>query len=48
MRDPREGSNTDYGAIVGGTALSTVPMVILFLLPRRQFIAGLPAGATKG
>ncbi|MFI1092515.1 carbohydrate ABC transporter permease [Streptomyces sp. NPDC020917] len=41
-------SNTDYGAIVAGTALSTVPMMILFLVLQRQFIAGLLAGATKG
>ena len=41
-------SNTDYGAILSGTALSTVPMMILFLVLQKQFISGLLAGATKG
>ncbi|MFJ6138850.1 carbohydrate ABC transporter permease [Kitasatospora sp. NPDC092286] len=41
-------SNTDYGAILAGTALSTLPMMVLFLVLQRQFISGLLAGATKG
>ncbi|MCZ9880270.1 carbohydrate ABC transporter permease [Arthrobacter sp. B2a2-09] len=41
-------ANTDYGAILMGTAVSTVPMMILFVVLQRQFISGLLAGATKG
>ncbi|MEV6978952.1 carbohydrate ABC transporter permease [Kitasatospora sp. NPDC093806] len=41
-------TNTDYGAILVGTALSTLPMMVLFLVLQRQFISGLLAGATKG
>ncbi|MEV7023266.1 carbohydrate ABC transporter permease [Kitasatospora sp. NPDC093558] len=41
-------STTDYGAILSGTALSTLPMMVLFLVLQRQFISGLLAGATKG
>ncbi|MFE2415139.1 carbohydrate ABC transporter permease [Kitasatospora sp. NPDC059408] len=41
-------STTDYGAILTGTALSTLPMMVLFLVLQRQFISGLLAGATKG
>jgi len=41
-------ANTDYGAILMGTAVSTVPMMILFLVLQKQFISGLLAGATKG
>jgi len=41
-------SNTDYGAILSGTTISTVPMMILFLVLQKQFISGLLAGATKG
>ncbi|MFD0346537.1 carbohydrate ABC transporter permease [Kitasatospora aburaviensis] len=41
-------ASTDYGAILAGTALSTVPMMVLFLVLQRQFISGLLAGATKG
>ncbi|MGW6916314.1 carbohydrate ABC transporter permease [Kitasatospora sp. NPDC054939] len=41
-------ADTDYGAILAGTALSTVPLMVLFLVLQRQFISGLLAGATKG
>lgn len=41
-------STTDYGAILAGTAVSTLPMMVLFLALQRQFISGLLAGATKG
>ncbi|MFE7191904.1 carbohydrate ABC transporter permease [Kitasatospora sp. NPDC057541] len=41
-------TNTDYGPILAGTALSTLPMMVLFLVLQRQFISGLLAGATKG
>ncbi|MFF8771854.1 carbohydrate ABC transporter permease [Kitasatospora sp. NPDC015120] len=41
-------TNTDYGLILAGTALSTLPMMVLFLVLQRQFISGLLAGATKG
>ncbi|MFI6156855.1 carbohydrate ABC transporter permease [Kitasatospora sp. NPDC051170] len=39
---------TDFGAILAGTAISTLPMMVLFLVLQRQFISGLLAGATKG
>ena len=41
-------SSTDYGAILAGTAVSALPMMVLFLALQRQFISGLLAGATKG
>ncbi|MER7701961.1 carbohydrate ABC transporter permease [Kitasatospora sp. NPDC097605] len=41
-------SDTDYGLLLAGTALSTLPMMVLFLVLQRQFISGLLAGATKG
>ncbi|MBP0449086.1 carbohydrate ABC transporter permease [Kitasatospora sp. RG8] len=41
-------ATTDYGAILAGTAVSTLPMMVLFLVLQRQFISGLLAGATKG
>lgn len=36
-----------YGTIMAGSFLSTVPMVAFFLMMQRQFIAGLTAGAVK-
>ncbi|WP_181785786.1 carbohydrate ABC transporter permease [Streptomyces phytophilus] len=41
-------TSTDYGAILAGTAVSALPMMVLFLVLQRQFISGLLAGATKG
>ncbi|MET9336469.1 carbohydrate ABC transporter permease [Nonomuraea sp. NPDC003804] len=41
-------AQTDFGQIMVGTAISSLPMMILFLILQRQFISGLLAGATKG
>lgn len=38
----------DYGAMMAGTLLSIVPVVVLFFALQREFIAGLTAGAVKG
>jgi ABC-type glycerol-3-phosphate transport system permease component len=37
-----------YGALMAGTLLSILPVVILFLLLQKEFVAGLTAGAVKG
>lgn len=43
-----QGANdTDYGAILAGTAVAAIPMAILFLLLQRHFVSGLLAGAVK-
>jgi len=39
---------TDYGLLMAGTAVSIAPVVGLFLLLQKDFIAGLTAGAIKG
>ncbi|MFI5335998.1 MAG: carbohydrate ABC transporter permease [Opitutales bacterium] len=38
----------DYGLIMAGTILSISPVMCLFLLLQREFIAGLTGGAVKG
>nr|WP_206069031.1 carbohydrate ABC transporter permease [Nonomuraea sp. FMUSA5-5] len=38
----------DWGAIMAGSTLMTVPVVIFFLLVQRRMVAGLTAGAVKG
>jgi ABC-type glycerol-3-phosphate transport system permease component len=38
----------EYGAIMAGSFLSTVPIIIIFLLAQRRFIEALTAGAVKG
>ncbi len=40
--------NQQYGALMAGTLLSIVPVIALFLLLQKEFIAGLTAGAVKG
>jgi multiple sugar transport system permease protein len=38
----------DYGLLMAGTLLSVLPVVVLFLMLQREFIAGLTSGAVKG
>ena len=38
----------EYGAVMAGSFLSTVPIVILFLIMQRRFIEGITRGALKG
>jgi len=39
---------TEYGLIMAGTLVAVFPVLVLFLMLQRDFIAGLPAGAVKG
>lgn len=39
---------TQYGVLMAGTLLSIVPVVVLFFVLQRDFIAGLTSGAVKG
>lgn len=38
----------EYGSLMAGTLLSIVPVVILFFLLQKEFLAGLTSGAVKG
>jgi multiple sugar transport system permease protein len=38
----------DYGMIMAGTVVSIAPVLLLFLLLQKEFIAGLTSGAVKG
>ena len=38
----------DYGALMAGTLVSIIPVIILFFLLQKEFLAGLIAGAVKG
>jgi ABC-type glycerol-3-phosphate transport system permease component len=38
----------NYGMLMAGTFLSVLPVIILFFLLQREFIAGLTSGAVKG
>lgn len=37
-----------YGMLMAGTLISVLPVMVLFLLLQREFVAGLTAGAVKG
>ncbi|BAL99266.1 MULTISPECIES: carbohydrate ABC transporter permease [Caldilinea] len=45
-QDPRRGF--DAGVLMLGTAMATLPMLIVFLAATRRFMAGLTLGALKG
>jgi N,N'-diacetylchitobiose transport system permease protein len=40
--------NTDWGALMAGSTLTAIPVVIFFLLIQRRIAFGLTAGAVKG
>lgn len=40
--------SADYGLLMAGTVVSIVPVMVLFLLLQKDFIAGLTSGAIKG
>lgn len=42
------GFDTQYGVLMAGALLSILPVVILFFVLQRDFIAGLTSGAVKG
>jgi len=39
--------STDYGMVMAGTLLATLPLIIIFLVGSRQFIGDIAAGAIK-
>jgi ABC-type glycerol-3-phosphate transport system permease component len=40
--------NLEYGMLMAGSLLSTIPIIVIFLAAQEQFISGLTAGAVKG
>ena len=47
LRSLQSPVNTEWGALMAGSALATIPLLILFALSSRQLIAGLTSGAVK-
>jgi ABC-type glycerol-3-phosphate transport system permease component len=39
---------TDYGALMSGTFLSVLPIIIVFLMGAKRFISGITAGSIQG
>lgn len=40
--------NQEYGMLMAGTLISVLPVIALFFMLQREFVAGLTAGAVKG
>ena len=47
LRSLQSPVNTEWGALMAGSAIATLPLLVLFVLCSRQLIAGLTAGAVK-
>ena len=47
LRSMQSTVNTEWGALMAGAAIATLPLLVLFLVASRQLIAGLTAGAVK-
>lgn len=47
LRSLQSTVNTEWGALMAGSAVATIPLLVLFALSSRQLIAGLTAGAVK-
>lgn len=40
--------NLEYGMLMAGSVVSTIPIILIFLFAQEQFISGLTAGSVKG
>lgn len=40
--------STDYGTLFAATAISIIPMLLIYLIFQKQFIAGVTSAAVKG
>ncbi|MDT7838132.1 carbohydrate ABC transporter permease [Aquabacterium sp. OR-4] len=47
LRNLQSPLDTQWGALMVGSAIATVPLLLLFVMSSRQLIAGLTAGAVK-
>ncbi len=47
LRSLQSPVNTEWGALMTGSAIATLPLVILFVMSSRQLISGLTTGAVK-
>lgn len=47
LRSLQSPVNTEWGALMTGSAIATIPLLILFVLSSRQLISGLTTGAVK-
>jgi multiple sugar transport system permease protein len=41
-------SSTDFGILMAGSALASVPIIVVFLIFQKYFTKGITMGAVKG
>jgi multiple sugar transport system permease protein len=41
-------SSTDYGLLMAGASLASIPIIIVFLIFQKYFTKGITMGAVKG
>lgn len=47
LRNLQSPADTEWGALMAGSAIATLPLIVLFVLSSRQLISGLTVGAVK-
>ncbi len=47
LRSLQSPVNTEWGALMTGSAIATIPLMVLFIISSRQLISGLTSGAVK-
>jgi multiple sugar transport system permease protein len=47
LRSMQSPVNTEWGAVMAGSAIATLPLLVLFVFSSRRLIDGLTAGAVK-
>ncbi|MFP5254174.1 MAG: carbohydrate ABC transporter permease, partial [Actinomycetes bacterium] len=48
LQQLQSGYYVDYSLVLAGATLSTIPLLVLFVLTGRQMVAGIMQGAVKG
>lgn len=48
LRSMQSPVNTEWGALMAGAAIATVPLIVLFAISSKRLIEGLTAGAVRG
>jgi multiple sugar transport system permease protein len=48
LRSMQSPNNTEWGALMAGSAIAMLPLIVVFLFSARRLVAGLTAGAVRG
>ena len=48
LRSMQSPNNTEWGALMVGSAIAVLPLLVAFVFSARRLVAGLTAGAVRG